>query len=401
MAFHSHLGIADHQLLYWRGECPPELAALFTESERQPAGTRTPVGSNLTEFVYGTTVARLRERLHVQGFNAARAKTELAEVLAGWKKDRPLDALRFSKVSDVHSIEAAIRQLLAMTFDEAWPKDITQPNPYDLPEALSRHMDRRSLTRLLLEWAPDPHARVFLDLSELTGPGVDLDPAHPVAGQARAEQLASLAQDAPLLVLTEGPTDARLLAAGMEVTHPHLKGYVTFFDFAVAGAEGGVAQLAKTVSAFVAAGVANRFVALADNDTEAHAGLANLKKQPLPERCRVLHYPPLSVLEAYPTLGPYGDEPVPADVNGRAGSLEMYLGRDVLQSENHTLVPVQWRSWNPKLRRYQGTLAEADKKAAQERFLHKVQTHRSGQGNGHEDWDGIRAIIDTVVAAFD
>ncbi|MEW2615023.1 hypothetical protein AB0937_33545 [Streptomyces sp. NPDC047880] len=401
MAFHSHLGIADHQLLYWRAEYPPELAALFTESERQPANARLPLQANLTEFVYGTTVARLRERLHVQGFSAARAKTELAEVLAGWKKDRPLDAFRFSEEPDVRSVEATVRQLLAMTFEEAWPSESFQPNPYDLPDALSRYMDDRSLTRLLLEWAPDQHATVFLDLSELTGPGVDLDPAHPVAGEARAEQLASLAQDAPLLVLTEGPTDARLLAAGLEVTHPHLKGYITFFDFGAAGAEGGVAQLAKTVSAFVAAGVANRFVALADNDTEAHAGLANLKKQPLPKRCRVLHYPPLPALKTYPTLGPYGDEPVPADVNGRAGSLEMYLGRDVLQSEDRTLMPVQWRSWNPKLRRYQGSLADVDKKAAQDRFLRKVQIHRSGQGSGREDWDGIRAIIDTIVTAFD
>ncbi|MFJ8637248.1 HEPN/Toprim-associated domain-containing protein [Streptomyces sp. NPDC093568] len=401
MAFHSHLGIADHQLLSWGAECPPEVAALFTESERQPAHTRIPMGASLTEFVYATTVARLRERLHVQGFSADRAKTELAEVLAGWKKNRPLDAFHFSQGLGVRNVEAAMRQLLAMTFEEAWPQDSSQPNPYALPDALSRYMDHRSLTRLLLEWTPDQHAMVFLDLSELTGPGVDLDPARPVAGEARAEQLTSLAHDAPLLVLTEGPTDARLLAAGMEVTHPHLQGYITFFDFAAASAEGGVAQLAKTVSAFIAAGVANRFVALADNDTEAHAGLANLKKQPLPKRCRVLHYPPLPVLKTYPTLGPYGDEPVPADVNGRAGCLEMYLGRDVLQSENRTLMPVQWRSWNPKLRRYQGSLADVDKKAAQDRFLRKVHTHHAGQGTGCEDWDGIRAIIDTIVAAFD
>ncbi|MEU7011862.1 hypothetical protein [Streptomyces sp. NPDC046332] len=292
MAFHAHLAIAGHQFLYCR-ECPPELAALFTESERQPKGTRPPVESYLTEFVYATTVAQLRERLQVQGFSAARAKGELADVLARQANGRSPDArLFFSGVSSVASVETSIRQLLAMTFEEAWPKSIMDPNPYDLPEGLSRYMDRRSMTRLLLEWAPDPHATVFLDLSELTGPGADLDLAEPVASEARAEQLARLAQDAPLLVLTEGPTDARLLSAGMEVTHPHLKGFVTFFDFTVAGAEGGVAQLAKTVSAFIAADVANRFVALADNDTEAHAGLANLKKQPLPERCRVLHYPP-------------------------------------------------------------------------------------------------------------
>ncbi|MEU7011861.1 hypothetical protein [Streptomyces sp. NPDC046332] len=62
---------------------------------------------------------------------------------------------------------------------------------------------------------------------------------------------------------------------------------------------------------------------------------------------------------------------------------------------------MQWRSWNPKLRRYQGTLAEADKKAVQDRFLHKVEAHHSGRGTGQEDWDGIRAIIDRIVTAFD
>ncbi|MEU0354347.1 hypothetical protein [Streptomyces cyaneofuscatus] len=401
MVFFAHLVIADHQLLSWAARCPPELAALFAESERHPAPTCIPLDRNLTEFAYAASVARLRERLHVQGFSADRAKADLAEVLAGWAKDRPLDAFRFSRQPDVHSIEATMRQLLAMTFKEAWPQDISEPSPYALPNALSRYMDPRSLTRLLLEWTPDQHAAVFLDLSELTGPGVDLDPTHPLAGEARAGQLASLTQDAPLLVLTEGPTDARLLAAGMEVTHPHLQGYVTFFDFAAASAEGGVAQLAKTVSAFIAAGVANRFVALADNDTEAHAGLANLKKQALPKRCRVLHYPPLAALKTYPTLGPYEDDPVPADINGRAGCLEMYLGRDVLQSESLTLMPVQWRSWNPKLRRYQGSLADLDKRTAQDRFLRKVHQHHAGHASGREDWDGIRAIIDTIVTAFD
>lgn len=79
----------------------------------------------------------------------------------------------------------------------------------------------------------------------------------------------------------------------------------------------------------------------------------------------------------------------------------MYLGRDVLQSESLTLMPVQWRSWNPKLRRYQGSLADLDKKTAQDRFLRKVHHHHAGQGSEREDWDGIRAIIDTIVAAFD
>lgn len=138
-----------------------------------------------------------------------------------------------------------------------------------------------------------------------------------------------------------------------------------------------MAQLARNVAAFVAAGVANRFVAIADNDTEGIAGMEKTLGRRLPDRCRVMFCPPMPVLESYPTLGPYTDDPVPADVNGRAGSLELYLGQDVLRGDSG-LMPVQGKSWNPKLRRYQGALADQDKRLAQEPFPAKVAAHHTG-----------------------
>ncbi len=111
-----------------------------------------------------------------------------------------------------------------------------------------------------------------------------------------------------------------------------------------------MAQLARIVAAFVAAGVANRFVAIADTDTEGMAGMEKTLTRSLLGRCRVMFYPPLPELEHYPTLGAYTDDPVLADVNGRAGALELYLGQDVLQTDSG-LMPVQWKSWNPKLGR--------------------------------------------------
>jgi hypothetical protein len=261
-------------------------------------------------------------------------------------------------------------------------------------------MDCRSFVRLLLDCAPDPLGAARLNLTQLTGCCVELDATQPIAGHARAQQLDGLTQYAPLLVLTEGPTDARLLAAGMDVTHPHLRGYVSFFDYALGGAEGGVAQLARNVAAFVGAGVANRFVAIADADTEGRAGMEKTQQRARPDRCRLLHYPPLPLLESYPTLGPHTDGPVLADVNGLAGSLELYLGRDVLQGENG-LMPVQWKSWNPRLQQFHGSLTDHDKKTAQDRFLDKVKAHRAGTRPADADWSGIRAIIDSVVNAFD
>lgn len=394
LGLNSYLGLGDQRVLPLSDGYDETLAAFFTESEQRWVDMDGQ--AEVPEFFYATTVASLRERLQVQGFTATEARTRFARRLEAWARS-PISADWFGgQVPDAHEVEDEIRRRLTATDVPFW-EDV--PDSHWLNALRWEDGDLRSLTRLLLECAPDPQVEVRLDLTEITQ--VYWGSLHPVASSARSAQLESLEWDVPLLVLTEGTTDARLLAAGMEVTHPHLNGFVTFFDFAASGAEGGVAQLAKTVSAFAAAGVANRFVAIADNDTESHAGLAKLKSQPLPERCRILHYPPLPFLQTYPTLGPYTNEPVLTDINGTAGSLEMYLGQDVLQGDAGQLMPVQWRSWNPKLRRYQGSLTDTDKQVAQERFRRKVEAHRSGGATGHDDWGGIRAIIDTIVTAFE
>ena len=211
-----------------------------------------------------------------------------------------------------------------------------------------------------------------------------------------------MALDSPLIVLTEGSTDSRLLSDGMKITHPHLSGFINFIDFDSFKAEGGVAMLPKIVYAFVASGVANRIAAIGDNDTEAYDALEKIKADPnLPDNVRILHYPDLPTLKNYPTLGPYSPDPVLTDINGSAGALEMYLGRDVLTTDGQ-LVPVQWRNYNPKLGRYQGSLLDKDKKTVQKAFAEKVkQAHARGGTTAEEDWSGIEAIIERLLTAFD
>ncbi|MEU1710105.1 HEPN/Toprim-associated domain-containing protein [Streptomyces sp. NPDC005706] len=399
MGHHSYLEIAGHTFLYAREGYLPDVAALFTEEDRCPVVEHThDDGQPWAEFTYQTTVMALRERLQVQGFTQIRAREALAAAITAIRGEPHGATL------DTATVEDHIRRLLASDA-HAFPPEENKSGGRDelLDDSLDEfamRMDSRHFVRLLLDCAPAPQSTAGLDLTQLTGCCVELDAAQPIAEEARAEQLADLTRSSPLLVLTEGPTDARLLSMGMEVTHPHLKGFVTFFDYDSGGVEGGVAQLARNVAAFVAAGVANRFVAIADNDTEGIAGMEKTLTRSLPGRCRVMFYPSLPELEHYPTLGPYTDDPVPADVNGRAGALELYLGQDVLQTDSG-LMPVQWKSWNPKLGRYQGALADQDKRLAQERFLAKVRAHRVGGPHPDADWSGIRAIIDQIVSAFD
>ena len=200
-----------------------------------------------------------------------------------------------------------------------------------------------------------------------------------------------------VIVLTEGDTDRAILERSLKLLYPHLADYFHFFDFTGEGAPGGVGHLANLVRGFAAADVRHRILALFDNDTAAKAALSTLDLDGLPSNIAVKHYPNLPLARNYPTLGPSGEAPM--DVNGIAGSIELYLGEDVLRSSESKLSPVQWRGYDRKVRTYQGEIQ--DKKKVLGRFWGKLascESHPSQISN--HDWDGICAIIDVMRGAF-
>jgi hypothetical protein len=67
------------------------------------------------------------------------------------------------------------------------------------------------------------------------------------------------------------------------------------------------------------------------------------------------------------------------DVNGLAGSIELYLGRDILVEDNGGLSPVQWRGYDRDLNQYQGELM--NKTELQHRFMKKIRKAR----NDHQE----------------
>jgi hypothetical protein len=212
---------------------------------------------------------------------------------------------------------------------------------------------------------------------------------------------ADAAAHAPIIVLTEGRSDIQVLQPALDLLYPHLTELIRFMDYAERP-EGGAGALVRTVRAFAAAGVANRVVALFDNDTAATDALRNLDVKELPTDIRVLRYPRLELAADYPTLGPpTADAPTGrvarADVNGLAGSIELYLGRDVLTGPDGALRPVQWRTYVTANRQYQGEIV--DKAAVHETYRVKVEAARMDSRRiALQDWSGVRAILDLVRA---
>jgi hypothetical protein len=246
-----------------------------------------------------------------------------------------------------------------------------------------------------------PGAEVILDVTDLLAGRWGHDDRKALITKVLG--VASGTASPPLIVLTEGKTDAEFIAAAVNTLYPHLADLIRFPDFGLKP-EGGVSALVRNVRSFAAAGVANRTMAVLDNDTAGEEGFKLLGSS-LPANIRVMRYPNLSLARSYPTLGPPTlDSPhgslAFADVNGLACSIELYLGRDVLQSEEGPLRPVQWKAYISGLRRYQGEVT--GKGEIHTAFRAKVEeAQRDPRAAQRQDWEGLRMIVNEIISSFD
>lgn len=387
MSAHTFIEINGRLLLACRESYVPDLATLFAESELQSDDKR---------LGYVSTVYAMRDRLQMHGFTAVRARAELDRVVRAWRSE--CNPVKSGPLFDNHDVPGHDSVSILSELGN-YVNSTDEWMAYEEPEHVFWRLDSRTILRLAVDLVADGNCSLRYNLDDLQSYEMIIPP-DPISDQAREDRKAAISSDAPLVILTEGSTDSQLLTEAIQVTHPHLVGFVRFMDFGN-GAQGSAGDLAKLVRSFAAAGIANRVLALADNDTAAYDALDKVKRDGLPEGYRVVHYPHLPLLTQYPTLGPQLADPVLMNVNGKAGSLEMYLGRELL-TENGDLTPVQWTGYVDGQKSYQGAIAKSAKKRIQSDFRKKVKaalqdpTLRTGQ-----DWSGVEAIVHAILTAFD
>ena len=262
--------------------------------------------------------------------------------------------------------------------------------PYGFPGYDDRHF-----VRIALEVAA-PQEPLVYDLSDLVAGGW-VDEADELVDVAETIIEEDFLLAKRVIILTEGDTDREFLERSLRLLYPHLVDHFHFFDFTGRNLGGGVGQLANLVRAFAAADVRHRVLALFDNDTAARAALSRLDMESLPSNIAVRRYPSIPLARNYPTLGPSGEACM--DVNGLAGSLELYLGKDALRNEDGGLSPVQWTGYDRGVRAYQGAIL--DKQKVLDRFSEKLACCEACPDQiSQYDWEGIEAIIETMRCAF-
>jgi hypothetical protein len=197
-----------------------------------------------------------------------------------------------------------------------------------------------------------------------------------------------------IIVLTEGKIDTEFLKICINYFFPHLDGYYHFMDFENSRYEANASRLVHTIKSFVGSGIKNLIIALFDNDSAAKKEIKNLKKVKLPDNIKVLQYPEIEWAKNYPTIGPTGIESM--DINGLAGSIEMYLGQDCL-IENGEFIPIQWTGYMDSIDKYQGVILK--KEEIQKLFRKKAKEFDKSSFNIN-NWKELISIIELINNAW-
>ena len=199
------------------------------------------------------------------------------------------------------------------------------------------------------------------------------------------------------IILTEGKYDADVLCKSIELLYPYMGKFYSFINFSEYRVQGSTNFLTHYLKAFIASGIQNRVIALFDNDSAGLAELVELKKINIPNNFRIMHLPDIELANSYPTIGPNGEEYL--NINGRACSIELFLGKDVI-SENGKYIPVHWKGYNDKTGTYQGEVLK--KNQIQEAFARKYSSALKSDNRtiDSEQWAEMHQLLEYIFGVF-
>lgn len=416
-----------NQIQWDRNDAPIALLTLFTEAEkiadkhwldvceRQTSSLYTSGDAALQEedeafleevdpsstFGYRATVSTIRRRLSLMGFTAEACRRELSRgIYEGIEEEQLGDTISILDVDGVvcpvPKEEVLDRALKAYEAGQSGrPKDSIEVQCSRYIELfLDSGVDRRVVLALQLESA-ESNDEVWLDLHDLYFAGY-FEGVNNITQLAVDELAVSVSSGGPIVVVTEGVTDAEFLKCALDLVAPQLSHMFRFFD-REAGAELNAAQVVRTLRAFAAAGITNRVVGVLDNDAAGRAAARDLEAKPRPNNNRYFLLPDVPYGESYPTIGPSGDSDL--DINGRAVAIEFQFGLEVLRTEGGELAKVEWSGPVASIGAYQGSLSKADKIHVQKNIRSFLASASQDHEVNREPWPAIHALVVSLLSA--
>lgn len=383
--------VGSHRAPVWgKNYVPDELMLLFADDdlfidqakmavvaehesqENDDVVDTEPASWNTRLMHYATTAGTLRMRLELQGFSSQRVRDlsaalfdeEGAEMFRYWPEGRRI-------YPNGAAITAALATRRGQQAASGIPPEIRNDHDPDKSflhsqwESVRESFDDPRFALALSLSRTRPSTPVILDLTDLVLGGWLTTEEQPHR-EARSRMSSKVAASGPVIVITEGSSDARWIRRSLEIASPEVAHFFEFLDFAGTKSPGGTDRVVSLTKGMAAAGVMNRIVAVLDNDTAGNEATQQLTQLGLPARVVVVNLPAVEYAKHYPTIGP--DGPSTANVNGRAASIEFMFGEDILHSSAGSLFPVRWQTYNERVNAYQGRLDSGHKKEAGRRI---------------------------------
>jgi HEPN/Toprim N-terminal domain 1 len=167
-------------------------------------------------------------------------------------------------------------------------------------------------------------------------------------GYARRDDFVrSLKPQSQFLIVTEGSSDAVILKHALKLLRPHVADFFNFVDMEEGYPFSGTGNVFRFVQGLISIAVQNNILVLFDNDAEGMSNYKRCASLNVPTNMVILNLPEMPDFNAFPTVGPNGENL--SDINGRAAAIECYLdlGEDAR---------VRWSSYNQAMGVYQGEL---------------------------------------------
>ena len=339
-------------------------------------------GEPYSTKAYDVSVSVMRERLEIMGFSDVLWREELEEYVARKVADQ-VEVVEEQEIGTPKRVGAERRlAVLQRSSLERWMGKWLR-----LVDQNTRHDYTPVQDTLMREMFNDPWIEPIFtrELIALRGALKILEADHFVTCEftnavymenmvgtdealsetARYTVLRTVREFDPILVLTEGKTDATIIGESFKRIRPEIAHMFSYMDHTTFKVPGSTSALVALARSFAGAKISKRIIFLFDNDTAGHEGLQLFLKGNFPEHYRGLSLPYLSSAEAYPTIGPTGDALV--NVNGSACGIELYCGPKALTGDDGMLCSVQWKGYMDGMKRYQGE--PLDKNGIKERFL--------------------------------
>lgn len=197
----------------------------------------------------------------------------------------------------------------------------------------------------------------------------------------RGDFVRSLKPDDRFLIVTEGSSDAAILRQALILLRPHISDFFDFIDMEEGYPFSGTGNVFRFVQGLISISVQNKVLVLFDNDAEGTWNAKRCAALNVPTNMRILTLPDVHDFEAFPTVGPDGENV--GNINGRAAAIECYL--DLAKEAR-----VQWTAYNNAAGAYQGELI--GKTLYMRTFLQQRQRQSD------YDYACLERVLDVLVA---